>query len=533
MPNQVRQLRSILTVLLVAAWLLISGAHFATSQTVPPPPPQTTPTPPRDPQKQPSPGEEEIDPADVVRVKTTLVNSPVLVIGRDGKYVPSLRREDFAVFEDGIKQDVAYFAPVNKPFTVALLIDTSRSAKFKLPDIQAAAASFVDEMRPDDQALVITFGSDIKVLAEATASRESLRRALGSIRPGGGSRVYDAIDFTIKRLAGIEGRKALIILSDGVDTASTEATFESSFRSVATSDALVYPVQFNTFGDLREKTTRKRRLAPEGSGFSKADYARADSYLHQIAAGTGTALYPAYDTSDLGRAVGSIVEELHNEYSVGYYPRSAGEPGQVRRVEIKVNQPQLVVRARTGYVIDQTGAVAPAPRVVQADASAFSEAAFAPVPRSFDREKLPVGARWVCEGPTVPGDFVVVKEGYSFHCPPSGRAYDDTNAWFIRKPGPLETMCKGFMMWRGDEIAGAPIPTGYVVLSELESPTCAKSSDPESIGNAWAIKIPTGRETICKGFVIPRGFAVIGEKYSAACPTKPIYKNAWLIERKL
>ncbi len=125
---------------------MVLGAHFATTQTIQPSPPgpSISPTPPvQDPQKQPSPVGEDIDPADVVRVKTTLVNSPVLVIGRDGKYVPSLRREDFEIFEDGIKQDVAYFAPVNKPFTVALLIDTSRSSRFKLQDIQVAASSFV------------------------------------------------------------------------------------------------------------------------------------------------------------------------------------------------------------------------------------------------------------------------------------------------------------------------------------------------------------------------------------------------------
>ncbi len=526
-------MRSVLTVLLVATLQLIFWAQFASMQTVPSASPQTTPSPPQDPQKQPAPVEEDIDPADVVRVKTTLVNSPVLVIGRDGKYVPSLRREDFQIFEDGIKQDVAYFAPVNKPFTVALVIDTSRSAKFKLQDIQSAAASFVAQMRPGDQALVITFGSDIRVLSEPTTDREALRRALSAVRPGGGSRVYDAVDLTVQRLAAIEGRKALLLLSDGVDTGSTVATFESSIRRVGTSDALFYPVQFHTFGDMQEKTSRQRRPAPEGSGFSKADYLRADSYLHQLAESTGTALYPAHDSSDLDRAVAGIVEELHNEYSLGYYPRSPAVQGQVRRVEIKVNQTQLVVRARTGYVIDQTGAVGPAPKTVEPDAPSVSHAAFTPVPRSFDRATLPVGARWVCEGPTVPGDFAVVKEGYSFHCPPSPRVNDDTNAWFIRKPGPLETMCKGFMVWRGDEIAGAPLPTGYVVLNELESPTCAKSSDPESGGNAWAIKVPSGRETICKGFLIPRGFAAIGEKYSAACPTKLIHRNAWVIERKL
>src|SRR5512145_1689845 len=89
---------------------------------------------------------QEVEPGDVIRVKTTLVNSPVLVIGRDGKFVPDLRREDFEIYENGVKHDIAYFAPVENPFTVAIVIDTSRSALFDLGDIQEAAVAFVDKM---------------------------------------------------------------------------------------------------------------------------------------------------------------------------------------------------------------------------------------------------------------------------------------------------------------------------------------------------------------------------------------------------
>ena len=102
---------------------------------------------------------QEVDPDDVIRVKTTLVNSPVLVIGRDGKFVPDLRREDFEVFENGVKQDIAYFAAVENPFTVAILIDTSRSALFDLQDIQQAAIAFVDKMRSADRAIVVIAGN--------------------------------------------------------------------------------------------------------------------------------------------------------------------------------------------------------------------------------------------------------------------------------------------------------------------------------------------------------------------------------------
>ena len=132
---------------------------------------------------------QQVDPGDVIRVKTSLVNSPVLVIGRDGKFVPNLKREDFEVYENGVKHDIAYFAPVENPFTVAIVIDTSRSALFDLGDIQEAAIAFVEKMRPNDRALVVSFSTDVNVLAEPTSDHEALGAAIRSARPGGASRV--------------------------------------------------------------------------------------------------------------------------------------------------------------------------------------------------------------------------------------------------------------------------------------------------------------------------------------------------------
>ena len=189
---------------------------------------------------------QDVDPGDVIRVKTTLVNSPVLVIGRDGKFVPNLRREDFQVFENGVKQEIAYFAPVDNPFTVALVIDTSRSTVFNLADIQQAALAFVEKMRPRDRAVVVSFSDDFKVITEATSDPEVLRSAIASIRPGGGSRVYDAVDSLIDELNRLEGRTALILFSDGVDNDSRNATIEScgsatiSMPSILRSSSTVY-----------------------------------------------------------------------------------------------------------------------------------------------------------------------------------------------------------------------------------------------------------------------------------------------------
>ncbi len=472
---------------------------------------------------------QEIDPGDVIRVKTTLVNSPVLVIGREGKFVPDLKREDFEIYENGVKQEIAYFAPVDNPFTVAILIDTSRSALFELQDIQEAALAFVEKMRPKDRALVVSFSGETTVLSEPTSDRQALHSAIRSARPGGNSRVYDAIDFVIsKKLAGIEGRTALILFTDGVDNDSRTATLDSALQQAARTESLIYPVQFSTYDYMKARSPSATFKPPEGSGFSEQDYQRADVFMHQLASISGTGVYPAFDISDLERAISSIVDELHNEYSIGYYPRTQGQPGETRAVQVRVNQPQLVVRARSGYVIDKSGAALRTPNkeTTTSDRGADSSGSI-PLPRPNESE--PTDGRWLCKGPDTPTDFAVVKEGFVAHCPPSTRPNDQTNAWFIKKPGPTETLCKGFITVNGREVAGAPVPAGYVVTGETKTTVCAKSSSAAITANAWEIRLPRQNEVVCKGFPLPRGFVVIDERSVPGCPSIRGRKNAWVI----
>ena len=471
---------------------------------------------------------QEVDPDDVIRVKTTLVNSPVLVIGRDGKFVPNLQRDDFEVFENGVKQEIAYFAPVENPFTVAILIDTSRSALFDLQDIQEAAIAFVDKMRPADRALVVTFSTDVAVLAEPTSDHEVLRNAIRSSRPGGNTRVYDAIKSVLNdKLARVEGRTALVLFTDGVDNDSRNATLESALQQAAKSETLIYPVQFSTYDYIKARSPASEFKPPEGSGFSEQDYQRADVFLHQLAETSGTGVYPAFDISDLERAIGSIVDELHNEYSIGYYPRTKGQPGETRTVEVRVNRPQLAVRARSGYVVDQTGAVVRTPKKETTAAPVLDSSGSIPVSRP--PETSPIEGRWICKGPDAPSDYAVVQEGVVAHCPPSTRANDQTNAWLIRKPGPKEVLCKGFVTLNGREVAGAPVPAGYVVTGEVKSTQCSQSANAAVTANAWEIRLPRPNDVVCKGFPLPRGFVVAEERSSASCPSIRGQKNAWLI----
>lgn len=124
------------------------------------------------------------DTPEVVRVDTTLINLPVTVINRQGRYVPNLRLEDFHVYEDGVEQRIAHFAEVEKPLVVALLLDTSASTRYRLEDIKAAAIAFIDQLRPDDRVMIVAFSDYVDVIAEPTTDHQLLRKAVLASKSG-------------------------------------------------------------------------------------------------------------------------------------------------------------------------------------------------------------------------------------------------------------------------------------------------------------------------------------------------------------
>jgi hypothetical protein len=185
---------------------------------------------------------------DILRIDTNLITVPVSVVDRDGRYISDLQKEDFQIAEDGVEQEIAYFGTVEKPFTVVLLLDTSASTWSKLREIKDAAAVFVEQLRPDDQVMVISFGMGVKVQCEPTNDRRKIRKAIGATGKGLSTHLYDAMeDVMKKRLSRIQGRKALVLFTDGVDATSNHATYESTVHTVEELDALIYPILYDTY----------------------------------------------------------------------------------------------------------------------------------------------------------------------------------------------------------------------------------------------------------------------------------------------
>jgi VWFA-related protein len=340
-----------------------------------PPTPNTTDV--NDPAAEPTP--EELSEGDVLRVDTTLVTVPVSVLDRQGRFIPNLKREDFTLLENGDEQSIAFFETAEKPFTVALLLDTSASTQFKLSEIKAAALEFAKQLRPQDRVLVVTFNSEVLLLTEPTNDLGLMEATIEEFaHTGTATRLYDAVDLTIvERLNRIKGRKAIVLFTDGVDTASQQASYQSTLDRVEELDALIYPIQYDTSDYMRAMqgsgqgtvtvTTKKRGWfgsststqtynAPANSGApmpgtTKEDYDRANVYLHALADKTGGRLYQANDTRQLADAFTRIAEELRRQYTLGYYPKTASvSDGERRAIRVRVRQPNLAVKARNSYV---------------------------------------------------------------------------------------------------------------------------------------------------------------------------------------
>lgn len=302
------------------------------------------------------------DENDVIRVDTDLVVIPTQISSRDGKWVAGLKKEEFKIFENGIEQEIAYFSAEEQPFTVALVLDMSYSSIFKLEEIQTAAFAFINQLREKDKVMVISFDEKARVLCEPTNNRKILRLAIEATKIQSGTSVYTALDLALnQKLNQISGRKAVVLLSDAVDTSSQNLAADDILKSVGDSDVLIYPIQYDTYNDVQK--TRKETAqvfydendrpivveTPKKKGEREEDYKIADNFLHELADMTGGRVDKVSSTTNLNQAFARIADELRKIYSLGFYPSDKNKVGVRYALKIRVYRPNLLVRARSNY----------------------------------------------------------------------------------------------------------------------------------------------------------------------------------------
>jgi Ca-activated chloride channel family protein len=283
-----------------------------------------------------------------LRLRATLVSVPVTARDENGRFIAGLTKDDFLVLEDGVPQQIETFTPAEEPFKVVVMIDTSESTRFSLPDIQAAALSLVDKLPEHDEVMVVSFDSRVWVDKEMTSNRDAIRSAIMKTHTGAATKLNDALYLVmVERLSDISGRKAIVLLSDGIDSASTITNVDGVLNRAEKSRVEIFTLHCEK-GLLpgRKSSISNRR----GTFRELAEYADAISFMKALAARTGGRYFEVNEASELNTLFLEIAEELRQRYELTYYSTNSTPDGRYRHIVVQApGHPNAEIRARDGY----------------------------------------------------------------------------------------------------------------------------------------------------------------------------------------
>jgi VWFA-related protein len=343
---------------------------------------------------------DEVDEGDVVRVETQLVSVPAVVTNKSGRPVTGLRAENFLLFENGQQQKITNFATTEAPFEIALLLDTSGSTRVDVGLIRQAANAFVDALRPGDRVAIVAFNTArqgqsiaarVEVLSQLTGDRKLLRAAIENLGSSNGTPFYDGLARIVDEIfreparEEVRGRRAIVALTDGVDSTS-ESDFLTARSKLSRAGVASYFIQVNTEDFVEDRLLkdcqddgRLTLSAKQLERYRKAYFptARPDDFvdfcqmgpfekmqisrdiynlarreMNEIAKASGGRNFLAASLQDARAAFALVAIEIGTQYSLGYYPTDKTRDGKYRtiRVEVQGAPEKALVRAREGYV---------------------------------------------------------------------------------------------------------------------------------------------------------------------------------------
>ncbi len=290
--------------------------------------------------------------------------------------IAHLNKEDFLVYEDRISQQVEYFEPMETPFNLILLLDVSGSTSSYFNLIKEASVDFTRQIKPRDRIAIASFNSRTRLLQDFTSDRREVASAIKTMRSGGGTAFYDALEIsTDDYMRDIDGRKAIVVFTDGVDNQLTGeysngsvTSFDRLFRQVQETDSIIYTI----FLDTENRLPRRRRGRRTGgitdilidilgggtlpnfpAGGHRSAHQQAREQLQMIADQTGGRMYSPRRIEDLSRVYSEIADDLRIQYRLGYHSTNPAHDGNWRRLRVKIkNRSDAVVRTRKGYYAD-------------------------------------------------------------------------------------------------------------------------------------------------------------------------------------
>ena len=283
-----------------------------------------------------------------IRVETQLINLNAKVADRGGKLLLDLKQEDFAIYEDNVKQEIAHFAPVTAPINLLLLLDFSGSTDKKKKVMKEAAAKFVESLGPDDRVAVAAFSRRFYLNSDFETNKKQLKKLIKDIKsPSAGTAYYDAMWKAMDLFRQTSsGRKAIVVLTDGVDNSianpdryPTRHPFDEMLARMTEEEITIYPLYLDTEREMVEQEHRETHRT----------YDTAKKQLAAVAEQTGGLLFRVNRIEDLDGVYQRVTAELRTLYSVAYASSNDERKGRWRQIRVDVNRAGAVARTRRGY----------------------------------------------------------------------------------------------------------------------------------------------------------------------------------------
>ncbi|MET0624241.1 MAG: VWA domain-containing protein [Pyrinomonadaceae bacterium] len=306
--------------------------------------------------------DEQINEDEVVRINASEVLLPVTVRDASGALVTNLGRKDFKVFEDGREQPLSDISLRQVPVDVALLVDASSSVAESFEDFRRAAEEFAARVSPDDRFCLVKFDDRVELLLDWSKSRLQLRRALARLTTGVFTRFNDALLLSAReQFRPGERRRALVFLSDGIDSNRGTATAEAALRALLETQVTVYGIA-NTEIERARKRAELDNLLNGNDASVRFNQLRigdlqeslrvldaSERNLEAMTRSTGGRLYKPRSFHALGGVYTEIADELRHQYALYYTPSNAARDGRFRRVRVEVAGGVYEVSTRVGY----------------------------------------------------------------------------------------------------------------------------------------------------------------------------------------
>src|SRR5689334_20065522 len=305
----------------------------ASQQTAPPENPQARPTDPQDPRYK-------------LNVEVELVNVTATVLDEQGKYMDGLKLDDFQVFEDGEEQKISFFShDLRVPISVGVLIDSSGSMRHKLQQALQTVREIALALSPQDEMFIVSFNSDVEMRKHFTSNMQDVQKSLRDIKAGGETAAYDAIQVGMEEMKTAKhNKKILLLVTDGFDTKSHINSMQVE-DVLKRSEVLVYAIGIDDDDDDPLVLRRTRYHI----------YHYMLGRLTSVSGGRAFRLFTGrnYALNSLAQV---LLEELHQQYTLSYYPTSLPDKNTWRQVDVKVNKAGSQIRHRTGYYVNEAKA---------------------------------------------------------------------------------------------------------------------------------------------------------------------------------